>query len=126
MQMFPSPPKKPEDQDIFIDDVDTLVKITFPSYEGQHELFEKFGYRTGGICDTWIYNKGWEDLPEVDKWKYVALCSLYWEEQYKYWYEKKEYEEYKQYLKEQSKRDPQFLDTLNCLEDLENKRRKDR
>ena len=65
--------------------VDTLVEESFPYYEGQHPLFEKFGVRTGGICDTWLLNNKWKDYPEELKWKYVALCSYYWLHEYKKW-----------------------------------------
>ena len=124
MIIFSKPPERPKEEDIFIDDVDMLVKTIYPSYEGQHKLFEKFGLRTGGVCDIWMYTDDWEDLPEIDKWKYVALCSLYWQKQYEYWYGQKEYEEYKQYLQEQSKHNPQFLKKLRYLEYLENKKEK--
>ena len=121
MYYFKHPPLKPKDEDIFIDDVNLLVKTSYPSYEGQHPLFKKFGIRTGGICDTWLYTKNWEQLDEVDKWKYVALCALYWENQYKYWLEKEEYEQYKIQLKDLSIKNPAFLDTLKKLEEEEKK-----
>lgn len=120
MHYFNQPPIKPKDEDIFIDDVNLLVKKSYPNYENQHPLFKKFGVRAGGICDTWLYTKNWEQLEEIDKWKYVALCALYWKEQYKYWNEQEEYEQYKNYLKEQSNRNPAFLTTLHKLEEKEN------
>lgn len=75
---------------IFTADVDDLVESVYPSYEGQHKLFEFFGYRTGGICDMWTYTKDWKTLPTELKWKYVALCSLYWYQQYKTWLQQEE------------------------------------
>ena len=94
MKFFTQAPIKPEDKDIFIDDVDQLVLQVFPDHEGQHPLFEKFGTRTGGFCDTWERTKDWKNLTETEKWKYVALCSLYWERQYQYWLDCKEYKDF--------------------------------
>lgn len=119
MDYFSQPPIAPKDEDIFIDDVDFLVKKSYPYHEGQHPLFKKFGVRTGGICDTWLYTKNWEQLEEVDKWKYVALCALYWEKQYMYWYEQEKYKQYKKQLKEWSNKNPAFLTTLHKLEQKE-------
>lgn len=65
--------------------VDTLVEESYPHYEAQHPLFEMFGTRTGGICDTWLLNDKWKDYPEELKWKYVALCNYYWLQEYKKW-----------------------------------------
>lgn len=76
-RVFFEPPQKPNESKIFIDDVNELVKISFPDHEGQHPLFKKFGVRSGGICDTWIRTNNWENLSDCEKWKYVALCSLY-------------------------------------------------
>ena len=118
MKIFSSPPILPKDKDIF-KDVNTLVKKSFPDHEGQHPLFKKFGTRTGGICDTWLFKKGWESLPEVDKWKYIAYCALYWKEQYKYWLEREEYKEYLSYLLEISKTKPEFIETYNSLKEKE-------
>ena len=98
MKIFNSPPTPPKEENIFIDDVDKLVMQVYPEHEGQHPLFKKFGTRTGGICDIWDRTSNWKNLSELEKWKYVALCSLYWEKMYAYWYEKKEYEEYLKYV----------------------------
>lgn len=97
MRYFNKPPVRPNDKDIFIDDVDALVLQMYPEHEGQHPLFQKFGTRTGGICDYWLRTNDWKNLTETEKWKYVALCALYWERQYKYWNECKEYEEFLKY-----------------------------
>ena len=96
MRIFDREPLPPKDEDIFIDDVDVLVEKSYPNHEGQHPLFKKFGTRTGGFYDTWLYTKDWSQLSETEKWKYVALCALYWKEQYKYWLEKDEYDRSKQ------------------------------
>lgn len=119
MHCFNHPPMKPKDEDILIDDVDLLVQASYPNHEGQHPLFKKFGTRTGGICDTWLYTTNWKQLDEIDKWKYVALCALYWEKQYKYWHEQEEYKQYKIQLKEWSVKNPAFLTTLYELEQKE-------
>lgn len=119
MHYFKQPPIEPKKEDIFIDDVDLLVQNSFPEYEGQHPLFKKFGTRTGGIYDTWLYTENWKQLEEIDKWKYVALCALYWEKQYEYWYEQEQYKQYKIKLKEWSNKNPDFLKTLQELEEKE-------
>ena len=81
---------EPKDSEIFVDDVDELVLQCYPDHEGQHDLLKKFGVRTGGICDGWWFNDEWRSLPELDKWRYVAYCSLYWLRWYEYWFYKKE------------------------------------
>ena len=63
---------------IFTANIDDLVEMCYPNYEGQFKLFEFFGTRTGGISDGWVFTKNWKELPEELKWRYVALCSLYW------------------------------------------------
>lgn len=119
MIAFNEPPKRPIDSEIFIDDVDKLVKENFPLFEGDHPLFKKFGYRTGGFYDGWVFLNGWEDLSEAEKWKYVALCERYWHTWENYRNNKREYEEYKEALKEWSKKNPAFLNTLSELEKKE-------
>lgn len=99
MQIFSKAPRHPDEDEIFNKTVDELVEESYPDHEGQHPLFKKFGVRTGGIYDTWLYTKDWQDLPEVDKWKYIALCALYWEKQYAYWLDKKEFNQYLEHLK---------------------------
>lgn len=119
MIAFNEPPKKPLNSEIFTEDVDKLVREEYPPYESIYPLFEKFGFRTGGLYDRWEYFDSWEELPEIEKWKYVALCSRYWYFWYEYWYYEKEYEEYKEALKEWSKKNPAFLNTLSELEKKE-------
>lgn len=80
---------------IFHKTVDELVEISFPHYEGQHPLFQKFGVRTSGICDCWQFISGWKNFPEIEKWKYIALCAIYWREFNKW---KKDWEDYDIYL----------------------------
>ena len=116
-------PKRPKEEDIFIDDINTLVEQNFPDYEGQLPLFKKFGTRTGGFIDTWVPTKDWKNLPEIEKWKYVAYCALYWEAQYKYWYECDEFKIYKEKVKEWAKGNPQFLTTLKIMEISEEEER---
>ncbi len=116
MRIFNKPPEKPNEDFFQMSADDIIIKEDiYPDHEGQHPLFEKFGTRTGGICDTWYRWKNWEELPEIDKWKYIALCSLYWEKQYKYWYEKKEYQEYLNHLLEHN-----FMEQYNYLKEQEN------
>lgn len=83
--------KEPSEHPDFFDmTADEIIEkeITYPNYEGQHPLFRHFGVRTGGICDTWIQTEEWRELPEADKWRYIALCALYWGQNYEYWYDK--------------------------------------
>lgn len=78
IEFFESPPKPFHERHIFNKTIDEFVKRSFPNCEGQHPLFQKFGVRTGGICDCWHFISGWESFPEIEKWKYVALCQKYW------------------------------------------------
>lgn len=100
MTIFSEPPKKPKNEFFNMNANEIIQKqIIYPFHEGQHPLFKKFGVRTGGMLDQWLLNKGWEHFSETEKWKYIALCALYWEYQYRYWYQQKEYEEYLNYKK---------------------------
>lgn len=100
MRIFSKPPEKPKDKFFNMTANEIIEKqVIFPLHEGQHPLFKKFGVRTGGICDQWLLNENWRQFSEAEKWKYIALCALYWENQYKYWREQKEYEEYLNYKK---------------------------
>lgn len=99
MKIFNKAPRHPDEDEIFNKTVDELVEESYPDHEGQHPLFKKFGVRTGGICDTWLYTKDWQDLPEIDKWKYIALCALYWKKQYAYWLDEEEFSQYLEHLK---------------------------
>lgn len=117
--IFNCPPTQKSDDEIFIDDVDFLVEQTYPLYEGQHPVFSLFGTRTGGFADIWLRTKNWKELPEVTKWKYVALCERYWHYFYKYVNDEVEYKKYKENLKEWAKKNPDFLITLEYLEQKE-------
>lgn len=119
MTVFSKPPKMKLDNEIFIDDVDKLVLESYPYHEHQHPLFKKFGTRTGGYIDAWLYTDDWKNLSDTEKWKYVALCERYWRYFYDYLYHEKEYEEYKTQLKEWSLKNPDFLLTLENLESME-------
>ena len=69
-------------------DINTLVKESYPYHEHQHPIFKKFGF----FLERWFFNKGWEtSTTETEKWKYVALCSLYWLMCYQDWYEEEQY-----------------------------------
>ena len=109
-------PERPKEEEIFLDDIDTLVEKVYPSHEGQMPLFKKFGTRTGGICDCWLYTKDWKELPEIEKWKYVAYCALYWEAQYEYWFEQERFKNKKIQVKEWAEKNPEFLKTLEVME----------
>lgn len=85
---------------VFYKSVDELVKMSYPSYEGQHPLFQKFGVRTGGICDYWQFISGWETFPEIEKWEYVALCAIYWNEFITCKEDWEDYDIYLEFLKE--------------------------
>jgi hypothetical protein len=100
MRIFSKPPKEPKNEFFNMNANEIIEKqIAFPSHEGQHPLFKKFGVRTGGICDQWLLNENWRQFSETEKWKYIALCALYWKSQYQYWYDRKEYEQYLNYKK---------------------------
>ena len=117
MRVFNKPPKKPTEDFFQWAANDIIIKEDiYPDHEGQHPLFEEFGTRTGGFCDTWYRKKNWEKLSELKKWKYIALCSLYWKKWYKYWLEQMEYEEYLTYLKENN-----LIDQYNYLKEQEEK-----
>ena len=58
-------------------------------------------------------------MDELEKWKYIALCNTYWLYFYEWWYNKKNYQEYKVQLKEWAKKNPDFLITLEELEKQE-------
>lgn len=90
MGIYKEPSEHPDFFDMTADEI-IEKEITYPDYEGQHPLFQHFGVRTGGICDVWLQSDEWRELPEVDKWKYIALCALYWEQRYRYWCEKAEH-----------------------------------
>lgn len=120
MRIFNKPPAARQEKDIF-KDIDTLVQENYPCDENQHPIFKKFGVRIGGVADCWILKDNWQSLPEIDKWKYVAYCALYWEDRYRYWYEKKLYQEYLDYLFETAKQRPEFMETYNLLKEKENK-----
>lgn len=120
MIIFSSPPKRKLDTEIFIDDVDFLVEQNFPHDEKQHPIFPLFGERAYGCWNnSWVPTENWRELPEVLKWKYVALCERYWRCVYEYYNDKTYYEQYKEELKELSKKYPMLLDTLKHLEQLE-------
>lgn len=112
-------PERPKEEEIFLDDIDLLVEKTVPEHEGQLPLFEKFGTRIGGICDRWVYTKDWKELPEIEKWQYVAYCALFWKAQYQYWYYEERFENDKMRVKEWAKKNPEFLKTLEIMEQNE-------
>lgn len=114
MRIFDKPPRYPREAEILDKTVDELVLKSYPNFEGQHPIFRKFGVRTGGTNDTWLYTEDWQTLSEVEKWKYVALCALWWENMYRYWSEKEEFNQYLEYLREQGQ--IELFKHLNRLE----------
>lgn len=69
--------------EISFGNVNELVKEVHPFHEGQYPLFKKFGFSTvGQVVETWVPSDEWRSLPDIDKWKYVALCSLFWLKEY--------------------------------------------
>ena len=75
----------------------------YPLHEGQHPLFKRFGTRTAGVCEQWVMDRNWRAQSDTDKWKYIALCSLYWLKQYQYWSDQRQYQNYLNYMKELNK-----------------------
>lgn len=121
MISFREPPKKFDGCNYDFGDLNSLVKKSYPGLGAEYysDFMKKFGYTVSGIYDGWELESDWEKYTNEEKWKYVALCSLYWLEFYKYLNDKNEYEEYKKQLKEWGKKNPEFLETLKQLESKE-------
>ena len=108
MRVFYEPPKMPYTNDpIFTMTPDEIIEKEniYPEHEGQHPIFSNFGTRTGGICDTWLWTEDWKNLPEKEKWQYIALCTLYWWKKNKYYREHDEYLIFLDWLKENNMMD---------------------
>ena len=88
------------------------------AYKGS--IADNFGYFYFGIGDGFEYSPK-ENIDDETKWKYVALCALYWQTFYENLYDEYQYKKYKEYLKEMSAKNPDFLNTLRHLEELEDK-----
>lgn len=117
MRIFSKPPKPQEDK--YKWKLDKLLDDSYPSDEHDHQIFKKFGVRTGGIADTWLFKKDYKNHTDAEKWEYIARCALYWLGEYMYWLDKKEYEEYKTYLLETAKKRPEFMETYDYLVEQE-------
>lgn len=120
MYVFSKPPveKKLDFDNI---NVDELVKEAAPPLEGcGREPFESFGdYFFLSQTEGYHLRADYKDMDELEKWKYIALCNTYWLYSYKWYNDKKHYEEYKVQLKEWAKKNPDFLITLEELEKQE-------
>lgn len=51
----------------------------------------KYGYRSSGICDCWIWNTfpRLEDATDDELWKIIAINNTFWLHKYKKWYSEK-------------------------------------
>lgn len=116
MRIFDKPPKK---ENRYKMSMKKLLDESYPWKEDDHPIFKKFGTRTGGFADTWLFKKDYENHTDAEKWEYIARCALYWLEEHKYWEECKEYREYKEYLLETAKKRPEFMETYNYLVEQE-------
>lgn len=103
-------------------DLDKLVKEACPPFDMAYKgsIADNFGYFYFGIGDGFKYSPK-ENIDDETKWKYVALCALYWQTFYENLYDECQYKKYKEYLKEMSAKNPDFLNTLKHLEELEGK-----
>lgn len=74
---------------------------------GGEEVFDvisKYGHSFLGICDGFKWDN-LDSVTELDAYKLIALCSIYWERQYRLWYRKSQEEicELKKQIKEFTK-----------------------
>ena len=122
MIIFSKPPVY-EKFDVKNPDLDKLVKQACPPFDMAYpgSIADNFGFFYFGIGDGFRYSPK-ENVNNETKWKYVALCALYWMTFYENLYHESEYKKYKQYLKEVSEKNPEFLNTLKHLEELEDKK----
>ena len=47
------------------------------------DVIGKYGYTICGICDGFKWTDKLKEITELDAWKIIALCSIYWENSYK-------------------------------------------
>lgn len=92
---------KIEDKEmVFHKTLDKLVQESHPNNEKDHPIFEKFGMRTKDELRIWKFNNNWKNFSEIEKWKYIALCAIYWNEFIKWLKDYNDYDIYLDYLKE--------------------------
>jgi len=52
------------------------------------EIFKQYGYTYTGICDGFdFYENKLIKASEIDLYKMLAFSNIYWNEQYKKWYQ---------------------------------------
>ena len=56
--------------------------------------------RTKDELRIWKFNNNWKNFSEIEKWKYIALCAIYWNEFIKWLKDYNDYDIYLDYLKE--------------------------
>ncbi len=118
MTVFSEPPKR-QNMDFNNLNVNDLVeKSTAPlecSSNNMKSLFDKFGYFYFGIGDGFVLEDYYKDATELEKWKFIAICSTYWLYFYEYLHDKEEYKQYKKKLLEWAEINPVFKNTYNYL-----------
>jgi hypothetical protein len=68
---------KPDEDFLQHIDLDELIERIAPDCEYYHPLYSKFITMVCQDCGSWWEMvDGWKELPECDKWKYVALIYL--------------------------------------------------
>lgn len=121
MYLFSKPPVYKE-FDVKNPDIDKLTEEACPPFDMAYtgSIADNFGYFYFGIGDGFRYSPK-ENIDNETKWKYVALCALYWLNFYKNCFDKSKYKEYKDFLKRESIKHPEYINTLKYLEELEGK-----
>lgn len=64
-----------------------VKKYAIPPLDAENifEVFGKYGHSFFGIADGFKWDN-LESLTELDAYKMIALCSMYWEAKYKKWF----------------------------------------
>lgn len=67
-----------------------IEKYAVPPLGGEtvFDVIYKYGYTICGIYDGFEWKNNLKEITELDAWKIIALCSIYWEKLYKEWLEK--------------------------------------
>lgn len=71
-----------------------IEKYAVPPLGGEQifDVIGKYGYTFCGICDGFNWTSKLKEVTELDAWKMIALCSIYWENHYKEWLEQERLE----------------------------------